>query len=204
MIAVHFIQGIVTKSPLGIFPPSRPWLTNWAMRFPRLFQRHGPGVLRLIAAGKLLKAALLVALGIGALRLMNQDLERVGGEVIEILHLDPANQHINALMERFLKINPRHLGYLGIGSFIYAAVFIVEGVGLWLDKKWAEFMTVITTGLLLPVELYELVHHPTVVRSLVLAINAAIVAYLIYRLKYEYHRDRPSAYTSAGQMKDAH
>lgn len=68
---------------------------------------------------------------------------------------------------------------LGLVSLVYASVFTVEGVGLWLERQWAEYLTIVTSSLLLPFEFIAVLHHATLVRSGVLIANAAIVAYLI-------------------------
>jgi uncharacterized membrane protein (DUF2068 family) len=70
-------------------------------------------------------------------------------------------------------------------SFIYAGLFLTEGIGLWLVKRWAEWFTVIITGSLVPFEFYEIHHHPSLVKALVLLINMAVVAYLLYRIRNE-------------------
>jgi uncharacterized membrane protein (DUF2068 family) len=68
---------------------------------------------------------------------------------------------------------------LGIGAFLYAILFAVEGVGLWFEKQWAEYLTVIATGSLLPLELYELYRRSTYSRGLTLLLNLAVLIYLI-------------------------
>ena len=66
---------------------------------------------------------------------------------------------------------------------IYAALFLTEGIGLWFEKRWAEWLTVIITSSLVPIEIYEIAHHTTAVKITVLLINIAIVAYLVYRIR---------------------
>ena len=72
-----------------------------------------------------------------------------------------------------------------MGGLFDAALFFTEGTGLWLRKRWAEWMTVILTSTLVPVEIYEIWRHPTWIKVLVLAINVGIVIYLIYLIKAE-------------------
>ena len=50
-------------------------------------------------------------------------------------------------------------------------------------KRWAEWFTIVITSSLIPVEIYELVRHPTVTKLLVLIINIAVVIYLLYRIR---------------------
>ena len=72
-----------------------------------------------------------------------------------------------------------------MGSFVYAALFLTEGIGLWLLKRWAEWFTVVITGSLVPFEIYEIYRHPTIAKVLVLMINLAVVGYLLYRVRNE-------------------
>lgn len=143
---------------------------------------HGRG-LRVIAAFKLLKACALIALGVGALRLLPQDLAAIVEHWINMFQVDPHNHFINLLLTKLSKLDDHRLKELSIGTFIYAGIFLVEGMGLALQKRWAEYFTIITTSSLLPIEIYELARRVTVGRSLTLAINLAVVAYLIFELK---------------------
>jgi uncharacterized membrane protein (DUF2068 family) len=72
---------------------------------------------------------------------------------------------------------------LRIVSLSYAAIFAVEGVGLWMEKRWAEWMTTIITASLIPLELWELFYRPNFGKAAVLMANIAIVAYLVWQLK---------------------
>jgi hypothetical protein len=62
--------------------------------------------------------------------------------------------------------------------------------GLWLRRRWAEYLTVIVTGSFIPLEIYEIVEHFTVLRVVVLAVNVAIVIYLVLDLRRERHQPR--------------
>jgi len=80
-------------------------------------------------------------------------------------------------------MTPANVKGLGIVSFIYAGLFLTEGIGLWLMKRWAEWFTIVITSSLIPVEIYELVRHHTATKILVLIINIAVVIYLLYRIR---------------------
>jgi uncharacterized membrane protein (DUF2068 family) len=82
-------------------------------------------------------------------------------------------------------VSPKQLKELSAGTFIYAAVLLTEGLGLLLRKHWAEYFTVISTGIFIPLEIYELARHFTAAKVLVLLINVAIVVYLIGQLRRE-------------------
>jgi uncharacterized membrane protein (DUF2068 family) len=141
------------------------------------------GLLYAIAIMKLFKAAMLGLIGVGAFRLVHRDVAVTLTSWFEDFRLDPHNRFIHHVLARATGLHPRTLAEMGVGSIIYASIFVVEGVGLLLRKRWAEYMTVITTSLLLPVEGFEVFHRVTIVKVIVLAANAAIVAYLIARPK---------------------
>jgi uncharacterized membrane protein (DUF2068 family) len=65
------------------------------------------------------------------------------------------------------------------GTAVYAALLLIEGVGLWLRQRWAEYFTVIVTASLIPLELFEIIRRPTVTNLVLLAINIVIVVYLV-------------------------
>jgi uncharacterized membrane protein (DUF2068 family) len=69
---------------------------------------------------------------------------------------------------------------VGAAVLGYAAVEGIEAVGLWLQKRWAEYLTFLVTASFLPLEVYELIHKFTPFKVLALIINLAIVAYLLH------------------------
>ena len=76
----------------------------------------------------------------------------------------------------------RRLEALGVGAFLYAVLFTIEGMGLWRGKRWAEYLTVIATLSLVPLELFELIRAVTPARVAALVVNFAVAAYLIWRI----------------------
>jgi uncharacterized membrane protein (DUF2068 family) len=148
------------------------------------------GMIVAIGVFKLLKGLLLLATGIGALSLLHKDVAATVGHWVELLRVDPENQWIHGLLSRLFSITPKQLKEIGAGTFIYAALLLTEGVGLLLRKTWAEYFTVITTAGLIPLELIELAKRFTPVRVTVLAINVAIVVYLVWRIREQRKPDR--------------
>ena len=139
--------------------------------------------LRLIAVFKLLKGLALLALGIGALKLLHKDVAAVVEHWINIFQVDPHSHYIQLLLAKLSIVDDRRLKELSVGTFIYSAIFLAEGVGLALGKRWAEYLTIVTTASLLPLEVYELVKHVGIGKGVALAINLAVVAYLILELR---------------------
>jgi uncharacterized membrane protein (DUF2068 family) len=137
----------------------------------------------LIALFKLAKGLALFAVGIGALHLLHRDLAQTFEHWINILRVDPDNSFVHKLLARVLQVNPHQLKALSVGTFIYSALLLTEGVGLLLRRTWAEYFTIITTGGLIPLELYEIFKHVTLAKIGVLAVNMAIVVYLVVRVR---------------------
>jgi uncharacterized membrane protein (DUF2068 family) len=74
-----------------------------------------------------------------------------------------------------------HINILAVSAIVYAGLEATEGVGLAFRRRWAEYLTVIATGILIPYELYEVVRHPTLFKVGALGLNVAVVGYLAYR-----------------------
>ena len=140
-------------------------------------------LIRLIAVFKFVKGGLLVALGIGVFNLLHKDIAGAVEHWIEALRLDPGNHFLNAALAKASNVSPEQIKKIGLGSFLYAGLFLTEGTGLWLRKRWGEWLTVIVTGSLIPVEIYEIHRHLSVLKFGVLAVNVAIVGYLIFRIR---------------------
>jgi uncharacterized membrane protein (DUF2068 family) len=145
-------------------------------------KESGTAVLILIALFKLVKALMLIAVGIGALRLMHKDVGSVISHWVQVLRVDPDNHYVHSLLVKLFRVTPKQLEAVSVGTFFYAALLLTEGVGLLLRKHWAEYFTVITTALLIPLEVFEMVKHLTTAKAVVLVINVAIVVYLIQRI----------------------
>jgi uncharacterized membrane protein (DUF2068 family) len=145
----------------------------------------GNRLIRLIALFKLLKAALLIAVGMSALHLLHKDVASVAEHWVRMLSLDPGNRYVDKALEKVADLTPQKIRNFGIVSFIYAGLFLTEGIGLWMVKRWAEWFSVIITTSLVPFEVYEIHRHPSAIKGLVLVINIAVVLYLLYRIRNE-------------------
>jgi uncharacterized membrane protein (DUF2068 family) len=144
-------------------------------------------LLRFIALFKFLKAALLIAISVGVFKAVHKDVGEVAERWVEALRLDPGNRFVDAALSRISNLSPAQIKKIGLGGLVYAGLFLTEGIGLWLLKPWGEWVTVIITGSLVPVEIYEIYRHPSGMKIAVLVINVATVAYLIYRIRQRKH-----------------
>jgi uncharacterized membrane protein (DUF2068 family) len=77
--------------------------------------------------------------------------------------------------------NFNHLTLVAIAAIGYALLEGTEGVGLAMRRRWAEYLTVLATGILIPYEAYEVVHHITLFKVGALLLNVGVVGYLVYR-----------------------
>jgi uncharacterized membrane protein (DUF2068 family) len=126
---------------------------------------------------------MLLIVGIGALKLLHRDVANTVAHWVDILRVDPDNLYIHRLLTHVLAVTPAQLKAASVGTFIYAGLLLTEGTGLLLRKRWAEYFTIITTAGLIPLEIYELVHRLTIAKIVILAINVAIVVYLVARVR---------------------
>ena len=133
-----------------------------------------------VAIFKFISGIALLALAVGALHLWHKDVDAAAARWIEMLRIDPDNRYIAAVLRKLRFIHTRELKQLSALTFFYAALFLTEGVGLALAKRWAEWLTIIATGLFIPVEIYELCKEPSAVKALLLLINILVVAFLSY------------------------
>ena len=140
-------------------------------------------VLVLIGVFKLLKAVLLVAVGVGAIKFMHKDLGSAVTHWVEWLRVDPDNRLVHRILVKIFRVTPKQLKELSVGTFLYAGLFTTEGTGLLLRKRWAEYFTIVTTGALIPLEMYELTRHFTVPKAIVGIANVLIVWYLVRRVR---------------------
>jgi uncharacterized membrane protein (DUF2068 family) len=140
-------------------------------------------VLVLIGVFKLVKALLLIVAGVAALKLLHRDIPAALMHWTRVLRVDPDNRIVHRVLVRLFRVTPRQLSQLSVGTFVYATLFSIEGVGLLLRKRWAEYFTIITTGGLIPVEIFELARHFSVAKAVVLFANVLIVVYLVERVR---------------------
>ena len=137
----------------------------------------------LIGAFKLVKGLLLVAVGIGALGLLHRDIAAALAPLVAHLHIDPESRYLGRALAAVVALDDRALKRISAGTFFYAALLLTEGVGLLLRRRWAEYFTVLVTGSFIPLELYELTRRATVTRLLLIAVNVAVVWYLVHHVR---------------------
>jgi uncharacterized membrane protein (DUF2068 family) len=143
-----------------------------------------------IAAERAIRGVLLIAAGIYLLGHTGSDLGRLANRLARGLELDTRRPIIRHLVDRLGHLSHHQVTLFGIAAIGYGALELVEGYGLWRRYRWAEWLTVIATSILIPFELYELVHRPSALKAAGLAVNVLIVIYLL-RIVIRGGRERP-------------
>jgi uncharacterized membrane protein (DUF2068 family) len=192
--SIRWLRCLRCDSWVALEPPEHP-----ARRYPPdrksiEIPRRGKAlrdrvVLRVIAIDRLIHFILLAALGTGVLAIAGNadalrgrfyrvltDLQNgvAGGAVQNGRHVGFAHE-----LDKLFSLRAGTLRELGIALLVYALLEGLEAVGLWLTKRWAEYLTFIVTTLLIPVEIYEIIHRSTVLKVIGFLINVAVAAYLI-------------------------
>ena len=142
-------------------------------------------VVRLIALFKLLKGALLIALGVAALQLLHKDVASLVESWVGVLGFDQNSRFVGRALLTAAALTPSRVRELIVGSFLYGGLFLTEGIGLWLLKRWAMWFTVIITGSFLPLEIYELARRPSAGKVGILVVNLVFAVYLARRIQDE-------------------
>lgn len=126
------------------------------------------------------KGLLVVIAGLGLLALVHRDAQQAAESLVRHMHLNPARHYPRIFIHAASRINDHRLHLLAAGAFAYAAVRLIEAYGLWGMRRWAEWLAILSTGLYMPVEAYELVRRVTFTRAAILLGNALILALLLY------------------------
>jgi uncharacterized membrane protein (DUF2068 family) len=135
-------------------------------------------VLRVIAVERFVRGLLMLVAGVYLLFHLSTDFGQVAERIMRSIDIDPRQHFFHGIVARLHRLRAHQLRIAGIAALGYGGLELVEGVGLWLDRLWAEYLTVIATSLLIPFELYELARNPTLWKAGGVLVNVAIVVYL--------------------------
>jgi uncharacterized membrane protein (DUF2068 family) len=146
-------------------------------------------VLRLIAVDRAFHFVVLVLLGIAVLLIAANE-SALKGDFYRVLTAlqrgvggGPVQQsgHVGILgeLDKLFSLQSGRLREFGFGLLAYGVLEGIEAVGLWLTQRWAEYLTFLATTVLLPIEVYELIHRLTALKLIGFIINVAVVIYLL-------------------------
>jgi uncharacterized membrane protein (DUF2068 family) len=136
-------------------------------------------VLRTIAMFEVIKAVSSLLLGCALFHLMHKNLDDIAGQVVQVLHVNPEGMLSNLLFELASHFSDRNLWVLALGTLAYASVIATLAYGLWREREWAQWLSLLSTALYLPLELYWMLGHPGWLKCDVLVINIVIFLFMV-------------------------
>ena len=141
----------------------------------------GGRLIWLIALERSLRGLVLLAAGIYLIAKSGSNFGSIANHLARRIELDPQRPFIRHFVAKLGRLGKHEVKLFGAGAIGYGLLELVEGGGLFYRKRWAEWLTVIATSLLVPLEACELVRHPSWLKAGGIAVNVAIVVYL-YRV----------------------
>jgi uncharacterized membrane protein (DUF2068 family) len=141
--------------------------------------------LRAVATYEASKGVIVLAVGLGLLGLIHRDLQQLAEHVVRHLHLNPSAHYPQVFVGVASKLNDARLWALAGGAAAYSGLRLLEATGLWRGRSWAKWLGALSGGVYIPVEVYEVARKVTATRLVLLILNAAVVAFLVWDLWQE-------------------
>ncbi len=139
-------------------------------------------LLPVLAVERGLRAVVLIGIGLILLTHVHTDWADTARRLIDRAGLDPSGNETGKLISGLSTVGPEQAVRDGVIALAYGALEAVEGIGLWRRRTWGEYLTILSTALLLIPEVQELAKRPTDLKIVGLVLNVVIVGYLIVRL----------------------
>ena len=143
-------------------------------------------MLRLIAIERLVRGLVLASAGAVLVTHSHTNWASHLRDLVGDFGLDPSRHVVASAINRVAALSPHAIVVLGAGAIGYGVLEVVEGVGLWRRRRWAEYLTVIATSLFVPLEIWELTRKVTLFKVGGLVVNLVIVAYLVWTLRRQH------------------
>jgi uncharacterized membrane protein (DUF2068 family) len=133
----------------------------------------------LIALERVVRGVLLLAGGVYLTMHTGRDVSHIAYDAVKSFDLNPDRPFFKHTLDKLRGLKGHQVAVFGGAAIAYGLLELVEGTGLFLRKRWAEWLTVFATSVLVPFELYELTEKPSALKAAGLALNVVIVAYLV-------------------------
>lgn len=161
------------------------------------YRRHNAWLIA-IAAFKLAQASLFAVIAMGALGLLHKDVGDLLSQLADYLRFNPESRFVYFVLDKASLIDDRLLWRIGEVGFVYAGLDLLEGIGLYLEKAWAEYLTLLITASFLPWEMFEVFRRLTAIRVGLLVVNALVFFYLFKLVMLRGKQKRGSAKSEPG------
>lgn len=138
--------------------------------------------LRIVAAFEFAKGLLVLLAGFGLISLIyrNVNIEDVAGNFLHFLHIGPDRHLFRLFVAAAARFDAVNLTTVAMVAALYCVLRFVESYGLWKGRAWAQWVALLSGVVYLPLEIYGLIHKPTMHKWALLSLNVAIVAYMVY------------------------
>jgi uncharacterized membrane protein (DUF2068 family) len=153
-------------------------------------KEHHQGGLRTVACFEAAKGILVLVTGFGLLAFIHRDLHHAAEQLVRHLHFNPASHYPAIFIDTMTQVTDSQLWALSASALGYSTVRAVEAYGLWHERPWAEWFGLLSGGIYLPMELYELFRGVTWAKMVIFIVNLWIVAYLSSVLVRSGHRQK--------------
>ena len=134
--------------------------------------------LKSIATVEALKGVVVMLAAAGVIALVHENAQAIAEEIVRQFHLNPASRYPRIFLDALASLNNTRLWLFAAGATLYSGLRFIEAYGLWHERAWAEWLGVISGGLYLPLEIYELMLGVTLIKVVLFVINVLIVAFL--------------------------
>lgn len=144
---------------------------------------HASPTIRTIAIVEAAKGVLVFLVGFGLLSLIHRDVEHFAERLVVHAHLNPAGHIPKIFLEAASRTTDARLWALAAMAAVYGIVRLVEGYGLWRERRWAEWLAALSAGIYIPFEVWHLTHPHGWISVAALIVNIVIVAVMVNALR---------------------
>ena len=149
------------------------------MQHRRTRQGHDRWLI-IIGAFKILEGTFFVLLGLGVVRLLHRDVGDLLLRLALALRIDPESHFVNLLLDQVQLLTPHKMRLISAGIFLKAGLDYLEGIGLAMEKTWAEWLTIGLTASFLPWEVFEIIRRFTWMKVGITLLNVLVLLYLLW------------------------
>lgn len=155
-------------------------------------REHVKGGLRVVSVFEATKGLLVLLTGFRLLTYIHKDLHLAAEQLVRHFHLNPASRYPRIFLDLADHVTDGQLWIMALSALLYAAARFVEAYGLWHERRWAEWFALLTGGMYVPLELFEIARRVTWPKAVLLIVNAGVVGYLSF-IVYQTRQKRKHA-----------
>ncbi|NTU43430.1 MAG: DUF2127 domain-containing protein [Nitrospirales bacterium] len=143
-----------------------------------MLKGSGKSGLHVVSVFEATKGLLVLLTGFGLLAYIHRDLHLAAEQLVRHFHLNPASRYPRIFLNLADHVTDGQLWIMAISALLYAVARFVEAYGLWNERRWAECFGLLTGGIYIPLELFEIARGVTWPKAVLLIVNVGVVGYL--------------------------